>query len=250
MNKYIKAIFIIVAVLAVAEFFIWLFGVPAYIFPRPSDVLQATYTNANLLFSNFLITLAEASLGFIIANLISVALAFTIYFYPRIENYVISSGVVLKTIPIIALTPLLIIWLGPGITSKIATAALICFFPALVSMTRGMKSLETDYKDLFKLYSASKRKQIKLLLLPGSVPFLISSLKISSSLAVVGALVGEFIGANKGLGFVIIVNYYNFDVPLVFAAIALSSLMGLGFYYLLDLLESKIYRRETVSSDF
>ena len=186
-----------------------------------------------------MITLSEATIGFLIANVASVALALFVHFYPKIENCVISFGVFIKTIPIIALTPLLIIWLGSGMVSKIATAALICFFPALVSMTQGMKGLDRDYGDLFRIYNASKRHIIQHLLIPGSRPFLMASLKISSSLAVVGALVGEFIGASQGLGFVIITSYYNFDTPLVFSAILLSSLMGLGFYYGLEVVDKK-----------
>jgi NitT/TauT family transport system permease protein len=217
---------------------------PTYIFPRPTEVARAAADNAGSLGSHLLVTLTESALGFLAANIISVCLAFVAYFKPKFENYILSAGVVIKTIPIIALTPLLIMWFGSGIASKVATAALICFFPALVNMVRGMKSLESNYHDLFKVYSTPPAKLIKLLLIPGSFPFLISSFKISSSLAVVGALVGEFIGANKGLGFVILVNYYNFNMPLVFAAILLSSFLGLAYYYLLHIVEKEYARAE------
>lgn len=240
MRNVIKTLILITISLALIEVALFLLNVSAYIFPRPTAIISAAYQNAGLLFYNLSVTFIESFLGFLIANVISVVLAFTAYFKPRFEHFILSTGVIIKTIPIIALTPLLIMWFGSGITSKIATAALICFFPALVGMIKGIKSLESSYKDLFRLYLTSKYKLIKLLLIPGGFPFLISSLKISSSLAVVGALVGEFIGANKGLGYLTMVNYYSFNTPLVYAAITLSSLLGLAYYFALSAIEKKI----------
>lgn len=234
MLEYIRRLLFAASGVIVIEMFMRLLKVPSYILPLPTEILLSFYENRAILSESFFITFCEAALGFIVANLVSVTLAFCVHFYPKIENYVITFGVFIKTIPIIALTPLLIIWLGSGMASKVATAALICFFPSLVSMTQGMKELSSDYGDIFRLYNASKLKIVRHLLLPGSRPFLIASLKVSSSLAVVGALVGEFIGASQGLGFIIITSYYNFDVSLVFSAILLSSLMGLILYYTIN----------------
>jgi len=249
MTKYTRhALFVLGAVVAV-EVTMRLLKVPTYLVPLPTEVLHSLRENFSFLLENFVITFAEATLGFLIANTISIALALFMHFYPKAENYIITFGVIIKTIPIIALTPLLIIWLGPGMASKMATAALICFFPSLVSMTQGMKELNSDYGDIFRLYNASKTKVTKHLLLPGSKPFLIASLKVSSSLAVVGALVGEFIGASQGLGFVIITSYYSFDIPMVFSAILLSSAMGLGLYYAVEMISRTQPFRITRSND-
>jgi NitT/TauT family transport system permease protein len=239
MRNVFKTIATVALLLFLVEVILQLLHVSAYIFPRPTDIITVAQQNAGVLFYHFMVTFIESFLGFLIANVISVALAVTAYFKPRLEHQILSAGIVIKTIPVIALTPLLIMWFGSDISSKIATAALICFFPALVNMIKGMKSLESSYYDLFKIYSTPKTKLIKLLLIPGGFPFLIASLKISSSLAVVGALVGEFIGANKGLGYLTMVNYYSFNTPMVYAAITLSSLLGLAYYYALNAAELK-----------
>ena len=247
MRNIIKILALSIIFLVLIEIVLFALNVSTYIFPRPTDIISTAYQNSGLLFYHLLVTFIESLLGFLIANIISVILAFTAYFKPRFEQFILSAGVIVKTVPIIALTPLLITWFGSGIASKIATAALICFFPALVGMIKGIKALESSYQDLFRIYSAPKSKLIKLLLIPGGFPFLISSLKISSSLAVVGALVGEFIGANKGLGYLTMVNYYSFNTPLVYAAITLSSLLGLAYYFILSAIEKKVY---TPNSEF
>lgn len=239
MRRMMRLIIVCTILFSIVEVVLQFWGVSSYIFPAPSSVLVVGYQNIGLLLHHLSITMVESLLGFLIANTISVALVFVAYFKPRFENYILSTGVVIKTIPVIAVTPLLLMWFGSGIWSKVATAALICFFPALVNMMKGMKSLDSSYRDLFEIYSTPKYELTKFLLIPGGFPFLIASLKISSSLAVVGALVGEFIGANNGLGYLIIVNYYNFNTPLVYAAIVAASSLGLAYYYILTAIEEK-----------
>ena len=137
-------------------------------------------------------------------------------------------------------------------------ASLICFFPALVNVLRGIKSLDRNLLALFKVYQANRRQLIKLLIFPSILPYLFAALKVSSSLAVVGALVGEFIGSNKGLGFLIVSNYYNMNTAFVFAAITVSALMGISFYYAINFLEknrmgknkSRVIPRQTDVSSY
>jgi len=214
--------------------------IPTYILPSPIDVFESLVLNRLAIFINSFITLKEAVLGFFIANLISISIAIGIAFNKNIENTIMPFAIILKTIPIIAITPLLVVWFGPGEYSKIATAALICFFPSLVNVLRGIKSLDRDLVEFFKAYSASKLQLTRMLIFPSILPYLFAALKVSSSLAVVGALVGEFIGSNKGLGFLIISNYYTLNMPYVFASIIISSLIGIVFYYTIHLFEKRI----------
>lgn len=218
---------------------IWL-KIPSYLLPSPLSVLQALIDNFSIIFSNMLITLGESLLGFLIANVTSIVIALVIAFKKELEDSIIPFAITLKTIPIIAITPLLVLWFGPGEYSKVATAALICFFPSLVNVLRGVKSLDRDHISLFKVYSANKIQLTCLLIIPSILPFLFAALKVSSSLAIVGALVGEFVGANKGLGFLILSNYYVMDTPMVFACLMISSLMGITFYYSIHFIERKI----------
>ncbi len=240
MDKIIKTILTLTVFIVIWYLVVIALRIPAYILPNPVMVFKSLVINRLSIFANSLVTLEESLLGFFIANIISVTVALCIVFNKNIENTIMPFAITLKTIPIIALTPLLVVWFGPGEYSKIATAALICFFPSLVNVLRGVKSLDRDLVKLFKAYSASKLQLIKMLIFPSILPYLFAALKVSSSLAVVGALVGEFIGANKGLGFLIISNYYTLNTPYVFASIIISSLIGIVFYYTIHLFEKRI----------
>jgi NitT/TauT family transport system permease protein len=240
MDRVIKIALTFSAFLLIWYLVVTLFKTPTYILPDPVKVFESFVLNRFTIFTNAFITIKEAFFGFLIANVISILIALGIAFNKNIENTIMPFAITLKTIPIIAVTPLLVVWFGPGEYSKIATAALICFFPSLVNVLRGVKSLDRDLVEFFKAYSANKEQLTKILIIPSSLPYLFAALKVSSSLAVVGALVGEFIGANKGLGFLIISNYYTLNTPLVFASIMVSSLIGIVFYYTIYLFEKRM----------
>ena len=220
-------------------FVLWL-KIPAYLLPDPLSVLHALINNFSIILPNMFITLKESILGFLLANTLSVIIALIIAFKKELEDTIIPFAITLKTIPIVAITPLLVLWFGPGEYSKIATAALICFFPSLVNVLRGVKSLDRDHIAFFKAYSANKVQLIQLLIMPSILPYLFAALKVSSSLTIVGTLVGEFVGANKGLGFLILSNYYVLNTAMVFACLMVSSLMGIVFYYTINYFEKRI----------
>jgi len=247
MNKIIIKIIVIVAIIASWQIIVTILDTPTYIFPAPVKVFDALIKYRQIIYISAVITITEAFLGFLIANLVSVIIALLISFYKNLENVIIPVAIVIKTMPVIAIAPLLVIWFGSGISSKVVAAILVCFFPALVNVLRGVKSLNIELYWLFKVYSANRLQLIKKLIFPSILPYLFAALKTSSSLAVVGALVGEFIGSNKGLGFLIMSNYYNMNIPLVFAAIAISSIFGISFYYVIHFFEKKmIFDREKI----
>lgn len=225
-----------------------IFVVPDYLLPTPFRVSQAFIENYHNIFISSVITLTEALVGFFVANLISVLIAIFIVFNPNWENGLMSVAIVIKTLPIIALAPLLVIWFGSGLASKAMAAMLVCFFPSLVNIIGGVKVLDQKLFWLFKVYAADRWQLVRFFIFPSILPYLFAALKTSSSLAVVGALVGEFIGANRGLGFLIVSNYYNMNTPLVFAAILTSSLIGVVFYYTINLFEERfIFYQRRVS---
>ena len=216
-----------------------IFQLPNYLLPPPLDVWHAFVTNADHIIENSAVTIQEVLIGFVIANVLSVSIAIAVGFFPRLEGGAVATAVIMKTLPIIALAPLLVLWFGPGVWSKVAAVVVICFFPSLVNVLRGIKSLDASARDLILLYSPTKLQIVRYFILPGVRPYLYSALKVSSSLAVVGALVGEFISANQGLGFMIISGYYAMDVPLVFAVLVVTSAIGLLMYSLIHALESR-----------
>lgn len=240
MINFIRKFIALLIFLGLWETLVVLISPPAYLFPSPLKVFSVLIDNWFLILTNAGITFFEAFTGFLIANLISLAIAIIIAFYRKFEDIVMPIAIVLKTIPVIALVPLMIIWLGSGFLSKIAIAMLICFFPALVNVLRGTKSIDDNLIELFRVYSANRRQLTKFLIIPSILPYIFAALKISSSLAVIGALVGEFIGSNRGLGFLIMSNYYNMNTAFVFATITVSSIMGISFYYAIHFLEKKM----------
>lgn len=239
-KSLIKILICILLFLAIWKSVTVIFNLPAYLFPSPEKVFMALNNNLYKLLGHLQITLLEIVVGFIIANLLSVFLAFLTYSNPKLERVLIPLAVSAKTMPLIAVIPLILVWFGSGVLSKIFAVILICFFPALISMIRGIKSINCDVAELFDFYAASTVQKIRFLVIPSTSPYLFSALKISSSLAVIGALVSELIAANKGLGFVILTSYYTFDIPMVFAVVILTCLIGIVFYYLIQHFEHKI----------
>ena len=143
----------------------------------------------------------------------------------------------MKTTPLAALAPLLVIWLGTGLWSKVAAAVLISFFPTLVNSVKGLKTVEQEAKELFACYGATPLETFWHLRLPASLPYVLSGLKISTSLAVVGAIVGEFVGASRGLGYVILVSSYHMDTAAMFAGVFCSAAIGLLMFWTIGLAE-------------
>lgn len=233
-----------VAAILIWQVLVTLIELPDYIIPSPRATLDAFISNADQILSNGVITVQEIAIGFIVANTLSVLIAIMIGFFPRVESTAMTAAVILKTLPIIALAPILVLWFGPGIWSKVAAVIVICFFPSLVNILRGIKSLDGAARDLILLYSPTKIQTVRYFILPGVQPYLYSALKVSSSLAVVGALVGEFISANKGLGFMIISGYYSMDIPLVFAVLFVTSAIGLLIYGTIQYVETKTLARQ------
>lgn len=239
-NKFILQVSFFFFLFLFWHLILLVFEIPEYILPKPLSVLNSWIENKEIMIYNASITFREAFFGFLIANFIAMTISIFTFFYKNLENFIVPMAVTIKTIPIIAIIPLLAIWFGSGMASKIMAAALVCFFPALVNILEGIKMLDKKMIWLFKIYAANKAQLIQKLILPSIMPYFFAALKTSSSLAMVGALVSEFIGSNKGLGFVIISNYYNMETAIVFAAIATSSVIGILFYYSIHFLGLKI----------
>jgi NitT/TauT family transport system permease protein len=239
MRKIIKIIFAIGCVLMVWGFISYICKPPQYLFPTPDSVLTIVVDQPEKYIEHSLYTLSEVIIGFLIANIIGLVVAVVSMFFPKSEKPLTSVAVALKTIPIIAIAPLLILWFGPDIWSKVAAVVATCFLPILVNILSGAKAVDHRTKDLVSLYRPSKIQELKYFIIPGLTPYLLSAFKISSSLAVAGALISEFISANKGLGYLIISNYYSMNIAGVFACIIIASLFGLVLYYLFDYIEKR-----------
>lgn len=219
-------------------------GVPSYIVPTPVEIGRFFAKESTLLWTNFWPTVYEAVMGFLLGNAVAVLLA-TIFVYNRyIQAAYFPVILFLNTIPILALAPVIILIFGLGVMPKIIIAAVICFFPTLVNMIRGLESVSANEVELFRVLSASKLETLWKLRLPRALPFLFSSLRVSSATAVIGAVVGEWIGSDKGLGAMIIQATFNYQSGRLYAAITLCSLLAILLFLIVVAVEKLVLRYE------
>ncbi len=235
-------VFGVLSILGVWQFLLPLSGVPTYIAPTPTKILSVFFSQTDLILSNFWPTATEALAGFVFGNMAAVLFAI-IFAYARFIRLAYFPVVLFfNTIPILALSPIIILIFGLGMTPKIIIAAIICFFPTLVNMIRGLASATASEEELFRMLSANKFEVFLRLHLPRSLPMLFSSLRIASATAVIGAIVGEWIGADKGLGALIIQATYNYQSDKLYAAIVASSSLSIALFAIVALIEARVLR--------
>jgi NitT/TauT family transport system permease protein len=233
-------IIVFVIILVLWELIVIIFTIPEYLLPKPSKIFAALYLSFGKLTPHITVTFIESFFGFLIGGFTGWLLAVLFSFSNTLEKALYPYAIALKSVPIVALAPLLIVWFGSGLLPKILISAIISFFPVVVNVVRGIKSVDSEAIDLFNSLSASKSQLFWKLQFHISMPYLFSALKISATLAVIGAIVGEFSGADKGLGFFILISSYRLETIDMFIGIVLSSLMGIMFFYLVNLFERLI----------
>lgn len=206
------------------------FQVRPFIAPDPLTVVHALWDNRRLLWQNIQPTAVEAIAGFFVGNGIGFLLA-TIFVHSRRLRAIYFPVVVLfNTIPIIALSPVLILVFGLSMSSKIAIAAIICMFPTLVNTLRGLKAVSHSEMELMKIMSANPVEVFFRLRLPRSLPFVFTALKIAATSSVIGAIVSEWVGAESGIGMLIIQSTFDYRTPLLYASIMMSSALALAMF--------------------
>lgn len=231
-----------VALLVIWQLGVRIFGVPQYIAPAPTDIFKVFISDFPLLMRNFWPTLIEALSGFFVGNMAAILIAVAFVHSRSVERAFFPIAVFINTIPILAIAPILVLIFGPGMTAKVVIAALICFFPTLVNMVRGLQSVSPQTLELARILSASKSEVFWKIRLPSSLPFLFSALKIAATTCVIGAIVGEWIGANVGLGALIIESTFNFRSPLLYATVFLSSGLSVLLFASVTIAEKLIVR--------
>jgi len=211
--------------------------IPEYLLPAPTAIIA---TVDRSLAVQFAVTFIEALAGFIIANVLAFAIATLFVQVRTLEEGLFPIAIAVKTTPIVAIAPLLVIWLGTGWWSKIVAAILICFFPVLVNTVKGLKAADLEYRELFDTLGASRGQEFRKLRIPFCLPYLFSALKISSSLAVVGAIVGEFVGATQGLGYLIVISSAHLETATLFSAIFAAAVAGITMFYMIGWAERRL----------
>ncbi|ROT97825.1 ABC transporter permease [Histidinibacterium lentulum] len=231
------ALALFLAVALAWEFGVRLFDVPAFLLPPPTAILAEMAGSSELLLRNLGATMLAAVLGFLIGTGFAVLLAIVFLYSRAAERALFPWAITIKTIPVIAIAPLLTIWLGYGLAPKVAIAAIICFFPTLVNAVKGLRTVDAQALEFMQVLGASRAQTFRHARLYAALPYVFAAAKISSSMAVIGAIVAEFTGANTGIGTLIVTAGYQMDATMLFAAIITSSLATIALFYLVTLAE-------------
>jgi NitT/TauT family transport system permease protein len=220
----------------------WQYGVPLlkipeYILPIPSAFFERLWLDRLLIFDHTLVTMQEIVLGFLMAAVISVPLGYIIVSIRILEKAVYPVIVFFQLVPKIAIAPLFVVWFGFGLFPKVLLTFLLCFFPTLVASMTGFRALDERVLYLTRSMGATAWQTFRYVRVPSALVYIFSGLKVSAVFAATGAIVGEFVGANSGLGYLLLRGTSFLDMPLIFACLVALSVVGIFFSYIVDAVE-------------
>jgi NitT/TauT family transport system permease protein len=207
-----------------------LLDVPVWLLPAPSEIAMALYERRSGLFEHSAITFYETIAGFLMAIVLGVPLAVAVSHSRALGNTIFPLILITQSVPKVAFAPILLIWLGYGYLPKIVVAFLVAFFPIVVDTATGLRSPMPQALDLARQLSASQFQIYTKIRFPSALPHFFSGLKVAITLSVIGAVIGEFVGSEKGLGFLVIESTSHFKTPMAFGAMALLAIMSIVLF--------------------
>lgn len=237
-----------VLVTFIALFVIWelatvVLSIPIYTLPAPSDIIAVMVERRSELFQHATVTFTESGLGLGLSIVASIPLGILIAYSTWIERTVYPLLVASQAIPKVALAPIFVVWFGFGLLPKVLIAFFIAFFPIVVNTVVGLSRTPPEMIHLMRSLGASPVQILLRVRIVAAAPYIFAGIKIAAAFAVVGAIVGEFIAASSGLGYMQLVANNNFEIPLLFATLVVLSVMGIAFFYLASLAELLILPR-------
>lgn len=245
--RWVLPSLVIISILGSWEIFVRLAEVELWLLPPPSKIIEELYISRVLFLEHSLVTLSEILLGFVLALGSGIGLAIGMAFSPLMHRSIYPFVIASQTVPIIAIAPLLLIWVGYGLMAKVIVVALISFFPIVVNMMDGIKSVDVDMINMVRAFGASRGQVLTKIQIPYSLPYLFSGMKVAIAVSVIGAVIGEWVGASQGLGYLMTRSIPQFQTDRVFAAIFILSLMGVSLFLVVAIIERIIlpWRRST-----
>src|SRR5437868_9748166 len=237
MSPWMRPILLIVILLVVWDLTIRIFRIPPYLIPAPEAVVRQLVSEWPKLWRESLITTYATLGGFALSIAFGVPMALLIAYSRTVESFVYPLLVFSQSVPKIAIAPLFVVWFGFGIIPKIIAAFMLGFFPVVVSTVVGFKSVDPEMLDLARSMKASRLATFARISFAQALPSIFAGLKVSVTLAVVGAVVGEFVGSNSGIGYLLQIANGNFDLPLMFAALTVLSAIGAVLFVSLEVVE-------------
>jgi NitT/TauT family transport system permease protein len=228
----------IFAFLLAWQLFAVIYQMPAYLLPTPTGIAQVFVARLPDLLHHGWVTVYEMIAGYALAVAVAVPLAIAITSSRTFDELVTPTMLFFQIVPKVAIAPLFLVWFGVGATPKILVAFLISFFPIVIDAAVGLRSMSPEMHDLARSMGASRLQVFTQFRLPTSLPYLFSGLKVAATLAIAGTVVGEFVGADQGLGYLLLVTNSNLETPMMFATLVALTAIGFVFYYMVELLES------------
>lgn len=215
-------------------------GVPAYILPGPLPVARAIFLHWGDLQGHLMTTVAEILLGLVLGTMLGCSCALTMILLPMMRRWLLPVLVVSQAIPVFALAPILVLWFGYGMASKVAMAVLIIFFPVTSSFYYGMRRTQPELLELARIMGGSPLAVLRWIVVPFALPAFGSGLRVATAVAPIGAVVGEWVGSSSGLGYYMLHANARMQIDVMFAALAVLAVVSLGFYFAVDALVSRL----------
>jgi NitT/TauT family transport system permease protein len=229
-----------VLLLGIWEAMCRLFDVPAWLLPSPSKILIEGYEILPILPAHLMATLSAVLGGFVLSIAVGVPLAIMITYSPVLRRVLYPMILALQSVPKVAIAPILLLWVGYGLKSGIVVAATVAFFPVVISTAAGLESIDRELLELTRSLDSSSLKVFMKVRLPWAMPHIFSGLKVAITLAVIGAIVAEFIGADTGLGYLILTNSGALKTSVVFFVLLILSLLGIALFYAVEAIERAV----------
>lgn len=240
MKAILRSFIIIAILLAIWQLIVRIWQLPDYILPAPTQVFSALYSNRAIIAHHALITLIETILGFVLGILFGCLAGASIAYFRLLALWLLPVLIISQAIPTFAIAPLLVIWLGYGLTSKVATAILMIFFPVASAFYDGLSKTHSGFATLAKVMHASPIRYFFYIRLPLALPTLASGIRIAAVIAPIGAIVGEWVGSSKGLGYLMLNANARLQIDVMFAALIVIIMLALFLYFMIDWLLKKL----------
>ena len=230
----LRPFIIFVGLLAVWQALVWLTGAAPFILPSPMRVVEALVDRFDVILPHAGITLSEILLGLVLGAILGSVSALTMAYFAPARRWLLPVLVISQAIPVFALAPVLVLWLGYGIVSKVAMATLIIYFPVTAAFFDGLRRTDPGYLDLARTMNASRWAMLRHIRIPAALPTFASGLRVATAVAPIGAIVGEWVGSSQGLGFLMLHANGRMQIDVMFAALFVLAVIAVTIYFIVD----------------
>jgi len=232
--RFLRPLIIAAGLVLLWQIIVWLTGAPHFILPAPADVAIAWWQNHLTILGHAGVTLLEIALGLLCGTALGISSALTLAYFRPARRWLLPVLVASQAVPVFALAPILVLWLGYGIASKVAMATLIIYFPVAAGFFDGLRRTEPGWTDLARTMGASRWTLLTRIRVPAALPALASGLRVATAVAPIGAVVGEWVGASAGLGYLMLHANARVQTDLMFAALLTLAVFAVLIYFIVD----------------